>query len=243
MTGIIGIFCSVTSYVLLAPVAIVASLVTGSGNAAHSLGRLWAGITLSCTGVRVQTTGTEHIPRETPCIFAANHASQYDIPVLYKALPVQFRFLVKKELFRVPLLGLAMKRAGYIPIDRSGGKAALLSLRKAADAIRAGTSIVVFPEGTRSRDGRLQPIKPGAVVLALKSRCPVVPVAISGTHRVLPKGRLGARPGRVRVRIGPPIKTEEDGAVRSKEEVSRELYTAICSMLEMENRPPGGRCA
>ncbi len=242
VVAITGPLFTVGSYVLLAPLAILASLITGSGDIPHFLGRIWSRISLFCAGIRVETSGLEHIPKGTPAIFAANHASQFDIPVLYKALPVQFRFVVKKELFSVPLLGLAMKRAGHISIDRSGGKAALMSLKKAAEAIRSGTSIVVFPEGTRSRDGRLQPIKPGAVVLALKSGCPIVPVAISGSHRILPKGSLRVRPGRVKVVMGPPIQTVEGGNPRSKEQVSAEVYQAICSMLDPENRPEGGIC-
>ncbi len=237
MFSIITPFIVAISYVPFATCAIIASILTGRGDIAHVLGRMWAKFSLAVSGVKVEITGSENIPMDTPVIYASNHASQFDILALYRTLPVQFRFVVKKELFRIPLFGYAMKRAGYISIDRSGGKAAVRSLIKAGEAIRSGTSVVVFPEGTRSPDGRLRPIKPGAVVLAIKSGCPIVPVAISGSHRVLPKGRIRIRPGRIRVAIGPAIQTTEGGRPRSREQVSEELYRAIYSMLSPENRP------
>ncbi len=240
--AIIASIVIVITYIPLATIAILASLFTGSGNTAHSLGRLWSKVALLVSGVRLETYGAEHIPKDRPAIFASNHASQFDILVLYLALPVQFRFVVKKELFKIPLFGQAMRRAGYIPIDRSGGKAALMSLKKAAEAIRNGTSVVVFPEGTRSVDGRLKPLKPGAIVLAIKSGCPIVPVAISGSHRVLPKGRLRIRPGKIKVRIGQALETTDKGRARNKEEVSRKLWQAICNMLDPDNRPESGEC-
>jgi len=176
--------------------------------------------------------GRENIPAGRPVVFASNHASQLDIPILYKALPVQFRFLVKQELFSIPFFGLAMRMTGYIPVDRSGGREAIKSLQEAARRIAGGTSVVVFPEGTRSPDGSLGAFKPGGMVVAIKAGVPVIPVAILGSSSVLPKGRLRVQPGAVTVRIGPPIESCTPGGPRRKEEVSGAVRDAIAGMLE-----------
>jgi len=236
--GVIAPFCAALFFVSLAPAAIAAGLVTGSGNPGHMVGRLWARLSLWVAGIDVEVEGRENIPEEKSAVYACNHASQFDIPILYQALPIQFRFLVKQELFRVPLLGVAMKRSGYIPVDRTGGKAAMRSLMEAASRVREGTSIVIFPEGTRSPDGRLRPFKVGAMLLAIKVGCPIVPVAISGSHRILPKGSLRVRPGRkVKVRIGPPIQAPGSMRQMSKNVVTEEVWDAVRSMLDPGNRP------
>jgi 1-acyl-sn-glycerol-3-phosphate acyltransferase len=237
MTAILSTTLVALSFALLAPAAILLALITGSGDPAHNVGRLWAKIVLWISRVKVDVTGQEHIPGGFPVVFASNHASQLDIPVVYQALPVQFRFLVKKELFRIPLFGSAMRRSGYIPIDRTRGKAALQSLREAADRIREGTSVVVFPEGTRSPDGRLRAFKVGGMMLAIKAQCAVIPVAISGSHKRLPKGSLRIRPGRIHVSIGRPVPTVGEDGPRSKDEVTAEVWETISSMLAEDNRP------
>ncbi|MGB9712014.1 MAG: lysophospholipid acyltransferase family protein [Dissulfurimicrobium sp.] len=223
---------AVSSYVLLGSIAILLSLLTGTGDYGHNLGRFWSKLLFIVAGLRLNVTGSENIPLGRPVVFASNHASQLDIPVLYLALCVQFRFLVKKELFKIPLFGQAMRMAGYIPIDRSGGKTAVLGLRDAAKRIREGTSIVVFPEGTRSSDGRLQPFKIGGIKVAIESGCPIVPVAISGSHKVLPKGSLMIRPGGIiSVSIGRPIDPKG-----SRDDLTKEVWDAINAMLGNLNR-------
>ncbi len=193
------------SFMLCSPFAIVASIITGSGTPSHRIARFWASIVLAATGIRVKKKIMQQVPTDRPVIFACNHASLLDIPILYNALPVEFRFIVKKELFKVPLLGFAMKTAGYIPIDRARGRAALSSMKEAANKIRQGASIVIFPEGTRSSDGRLQDFKEGAFMLAVRSGCPVVPVAIRGSSKILKKGSIVAHPGQVEVIVGNPL--------------------------------------
>jgi 1-acyl-sn-glycerol-3-phosphate acyltransferase len=155
-----------------------------------------------------------------------------DIPVLYLALPVQFRFIVKKELFKIPLFGLAMKKTGYIPVDRSGGRESLKSIQEAAAKIKSGTSVVVFPEGTRSHDGNLGPFKLGGMLVALKANCRIVPVAISGSHHILPKGARIARCGDINVFIGRPLTTEIDGKAKSREKITQEVWEAILDLLK-----------
>jgi 1-acyl-sn-glycerol-3-phosphate acyltransferase len=237
MTAILSTILVALSFALLAPMAILLALITGSGDPAHNVGRLWGKFVLWGSRVKVEVTGQEHIPSGVPVVFASNHTSQFDIPILYQTLPVQFRFLVKKELFKIPLFGAAMRRTGYIPIDRTRGKAALQSLREAANRIREGTSVVVFPEGTRSPDGRLSSFKVGGMMLAIKAQCPVMPVAISGSHKILPKGSLRIRPGRVHVSVGRPVPTVDADGPRSKNEVTTEVWGTIASMLEGDNRP------
>lgn len=173
----------------------------------HRIGRFWARLILLASGVRVRIEGQERIDPRRPCIFAANHQSQFDILVLQGRFAPEFRWFAKQELFRIPLLGPAMRSAGYISVDRGNGRDALRSLDAAAARIAAGSSVVMFPEGTRSRDGRLQEFKSGAMLLAIKARVPVVPVAILGTREILPRGAILSRPGSVTIRVGEPIST------------------------------------
>lgn len=165
----------------------------------------WARTMLWATGARVEPVGLDHAAADQPCIFAVNHASNLDIWAVLPSLPAQAKFVAKASLFRWPFIGWAMTRCGYIPIDRGRRQSAIQSLELAAARIRAGRSVIVFPEGTRSRDGALQPFKKGPFYLALRAGVPVVPVAISGSWDVLRPGDWRVRPGRVRVRFLPPI--------------------------------------
>lgn len=190
----------------------------------------WGRLILFCSGVRVWKTGGDSLDPDAPYVFAANHQSQYDIFVLSGYLGHDFSWLAKKELFAVPLWGRAMRAAGYIPIDRSRGREAMKSLNEAATRIAAGTSVVIFPEGTRSLDGRLGEFKAGVMHLAIKAGVPVVPVAIGGTHRVLPKGSLLPRPGRVTVRVGGPVDVARYGP-KEKQELARRIRAEVGAML------------
>jgi 1-acyl-sn-glycerol-3-phosphate acyltransferase len=205
---------------------------------AHSLVRFWGKVLCVISGVRVEIKGIENLVGGRPYIFAANHQSQFDIITLQGYLDFSFRWLAKKELFKVPIWGTAMKMAGYIPVDRSRGRQALKSLDQAAKRIADGTSVVIFPEGTRSADGNLQPFKAGAMVLAIKAGVDLVPVAISGTYAVLPKGRLLLHPGRVLIRIGKPISTE-GFQPKQKLELALQLQQEVASLLDQEASSAG----
>ena len=174
----------------------------------QGLAAWWARSICAAGGVVVTVTGTENLDFKKPYILAANHQSQFDIFALQGFLGIDFRWLAKKELFQVPIWGPAMRRAGYIPIDRSRGRQALKSISEAAQKIAAGTSVVIFPEGTRTKDGKMQDFKAGAMVLAIKSGVDIVPVAIKGTYEILPKGKLLMNPGNVTIRVGNPIATK-----------------------------------
>jgi 1-acyl-sn-glycerol-3-phosphate acyltransferase len=210
--------------------AIVASFFSRTGNAVHRVGRSWSRSILAVSGVRVSISGIERIDADRPYIFMSNHQSNFDIPVLLGHLPVQFRWLAKAELFRIPFFGRAMRGAGYISIDRSDRESAFESLQKAAEKIRQGVSVLIFPEGTRSLDGTLTPFKKGGFVMAIGARVPIVPVAIRGTYDIMPKNTMLIHPRDVAVDIGEPIDTA-GFSFESKEELMDAVRSAIRSGL------------
>ena len=197
----------------------------------QGLASWWARSICKAGGVEVVVSTTEQLEPEKPHIFAANHLSQFDILVLQGFLGFNFRWLAKKELFAVPIWGPAMRRAGYIPIDRSHGREAIKSLDEAAKKIAAGTSVIIFPEGTRSQDGKLHDFKAGAMILAIKSGVPIVPVAILGTYEILPKGKLMMTPGKVRIRMGKSIETKKYSS-RDKHDLAKVSHKAVAELLK-----------
>jgi len=192
--------------------------------------RYWGRILCRFAGVRVRVEGMENIDSGQTYIFAGNHCSQYDIFSFQGYFPHDFRWIAKKELFRIPVFGRAMHRVGYIPIDRSQGRQALKSLDEAARRIAAGSSVLIFPEGTRSPDGTLKEFKTGAVMLAIKAKVPIVPLGFSGTYDVLPKGRLLPRSGEIVIRIGTPIVTAHYQAA-DKQTLASDLHAAVARLL------------
>lgn len=195
------------STVILGISAITIVLITRRSDWAHLCGRLWGNLNLWAAGITVDVFGRENLDPARPVVYAANHQSWFDIFAILGKLPVQFRWLAKEELFRIPIMGYAMRLIGYVPIDRSDRKKAFQSLEEASQRVREGTSIVIFPEGTRSQDGIIQPFKKGGIILAIKSGQPIVPISLSGSYKILPKrGRL-VRPGRIRMTIVKPVET------------------------------------
>jgi 1-acyl-sn-glycerol-3-phosphate acyltransferase len=216
---------------LVSLITLFKTLLLGSkAESVEGLAVWWARSISRVSGVEVTVSGTEHLDPEKPYIFAANHQSQFDIFALQGFLGVNFRWLAKKELFAVPVWGAAMRRAGYIPIDRSHGRQAIKSLDEAAKKISAGTSVIIFPEGTRSMDGKLHDFKAGAMVLAIKSGVPLVPVAIIGTFGILPKGKLLMKPGKVMIRVGHPIDTGNYSS-RDKHKLAELLQDKVAELL------------
>jgi 1-acyl-sn-glycerol-3-phosphate acyltransferase len=184
--------------------------------------RLWARLILRCGGVRVRVEGTQNIPAG-PAVFAANHTSALDIPVMFGALPADFRIIHKKSLYWTPIIGWYLYFGRHIGIDRKNAFRAKASLTAAAQRIGAGTSVMAFPEGTRSRDGRLQPFKRGSFVLAKDAGVPVVPVSLLGVRARAPRGLTRISPGVVTMRIHPAVST----ANRDAEEVADEVRRII----------------
>lgn len=192
--------------IILFPVAVVAYLIGKSGNGVHSVATLWLRIALILSGVRVEVRGLENIPKGSgPVILASNHKGAFDIPVLQTSIPLQFRWIAKSGLFSIPFTGWAMRMAGYVSVDTHSGRAFLTSIREAVRKIQAGTSVLIFPEGERYVKPGLLPFKKGVFLLAVKSKAPIIPIAIKGTETVMVRGRLKITPGIVRVGICPPI--------------------------------------
>lgn len=187
--------------------ALAVSVFSRQGHMGHRVGRVWARSILAVSGVRVAVSGLEGLEPGRAYVFMANHQSNFDIPVLLGHLPVQFRWLAKAELFKIPLFGRAMRAAGYISIDRTDRSSAFQSLSEAAGTLRRGVSVMIFPEGTRSLDGVLRPFKKGGFMMAIQAGVPIVPVGIRGTYAIMPKGVRLIRPRAVRVEIGDPIDT------------------------------------
>lgn len=173
---------------------------------AHRVARLWARLILRSMGIGFNVEGLENLPPEGGYVLAVNHRSALDIPILLAGLPLDFRWLAKESLFRIPLMGWSMKKIGYVPIHRSESVKAMRLLIKAAARIKEGLILVVFPEGTRSPDEEtMLPFKMGSFVMALKAARPVVPVGLAGSGRLLPPKSRRPRRGQVAVKIGPPL--------------------------------------
>lgn len=220
---------------LLFPVVTVAMLLT-----LNPLGSMWflrvpwSRVLLWAGGARLEVQGLEHVPREGPLVFVANHQSTIDIPVLFAALPRDFRFVAKRALKYVPVLGWYMWLARFVFVDRGNRREAIASLEKAAAQIRGGVSIAMFPEGTRSESLRILPFKKGPFALAMKAGVPLVPVAIEGSGRLMPKNSWNITPGPIKVSIAPPIDPRTFGGDRDA------LLAAVRDAVVRLNLAQGG---
>jgi len=217
--------------IIFGTAAIVVSFFDKNGKLPHIVARAWGQSILFASRTHVTVKGFSNIDPEKAYIFMPNHMSNFDIPVILAHLKVQFRWLAKAELFRIPLFGFAMKRAGYISIDRSNRKSAFESLARAAQIIRNGRSVLIFPEGTRSRDQSVKAFKKGGFVLAVESGVPIVPVVIHGTWRIMSKNGLMIRPGNVTVEIMEPIETK-DYSRKTKDELLERVRGVIVENFE-----------
>jgi len=182
-------------------------------------------------GIRVRVDGLENIPTGA-CLFACNHVSYVDPLALVPLIPRRVSVFLKKELFRIPILATGMRFTGYISVDRANRKSAVASVESAVRQLRSGVSIVIFPEGTRSPDGRLRPFKRGACVTAIQAGVPVVPVSIAGTQKLMPKGKWRIHPGEVHIKFGPAVDTPRYGADH------RDEMLALVEMRVAEGLPP-----
>ncbi|NLA75459.1 MAG: 1-acyl-sn-glycerol-3-phosphate acyltransferase [Deltaproteobacteria bacterium] len=190
---------------IMSLVAICSAFFSRNGNGPHKIGTWWAKSILWVSGIRVQVKGIENLDSERPCVFMCNHQSNFDILVLFYALPAQFRWIAKAELFKIPFFGRAMRGAGYISIERKERRRAIQSLREAADKIRSGVSVMIFPEGTRSPDGNIGEFKNGGFLLAYEAGVQIMPVVLNGTWSIMSKDSLRIQPGNVTLSILPPV--------------------------------------
>jgi 1-acyl-sn-glycerol-3-phosphate acyltransferase len=193
----------VTAVISLA--AVLASLLFRKGHIVRRLAHLWAKILLFIAGTKVEIIGREHVIRGRPQIFMANHQSDFDILIFLAALPVDFLWIVKQELFKVPIFGSAMKRAGYISIDRQNHGKAMQSVAEAAECLRKGFSIATFPEGTRSKEGKLLPFKQGMFYLAIETGAPIIPITLIGSGTIMEKQSLTVNKGKITMVIDAPV--------------------------------------
>jgi 1-acyl-sn-glycerol-3-phosphate acyltransferase len=218
-------FYLVVSTIIASISVILATMVNPQSSFPLTVTHIWGVLLLKCVGVKLNIYGRENLENIGSCIYAANHQSAFDIFVLLAALP-PVKFLAKIELFSIPLFGIALARSGSLPVDRSNRKSSMQSIERAARAVREGSSIIIFPEGTRSTSGDMLPFKKGGFVLAIKSGQPIVPVTISGAGAVLPRGRGRIHPGPIKVVIDRPIPTDTYKS-KNKDELMALLREAI----------------
>ncbi len=213
--------------IVLGTVSLASSLFSTSGRVAHHCARIWAWLILATTGVDVTITGLERVPRNKPYVFISNHQSIYDIPVLFWYLPFQLRILAKASLGRFPFLGWHLARTGHVLVQRENPGAVVF--KKVSALMHAGHSLIVFPEGTRSRDGVVGRFKGGIFLLAIEAGLPIVPVAVDGTRRVMRKGGLTTCPGAVTVQVFDPIETShlDTAAARPLAEQVRGIIASV----------------
>ena len=212
-------------------IAILLSFFGLTGNPIHKIAEVWARSILAVGGIHVTVKGFSNVDPAKSYIYMSNHQSNVDIWVLLAHLPVQFRWLAKAELFRIPILSRSMRAAGYISIYRSNKQSAFNSIDQAAEKIKQGVSVMIFPEGTRSLDGNIRSFKKGGFVLAVKSGVPIVPVIIHGTFPIMPKGSLRVRPGAVVLEIQKPIDTG-GYTMESKDALIERVRHVICESFE-----------
>jgi 1-acyl-sn-glycerol-3-phosphate acyltransferase len=191
--------------IVLGTVSLVSTVFDRSGNFGHRCARAWSWLILKTTGVRVTVEGLERLDPSRSYVFAANHQSIYDIPIVFASLPFQLRIIAKESLGRIPFMGWHLLRAGHVLVDRSNPGAGVV--KKMAGLVASGHSLIVFPEGTRSVNGVMGRFKRGSFVIALQAALPVVPITITGSRHVMTKGELTVRPGNVSLTVHEPVDT------------------------------------
>jgi len=233
-TGIVAVFLSLYTLVL-GPPLILYTLVTKSAELMYWVGIKGVVFITRVTGLRVIVEGRENIPPGV-CMFAANHTSNADAAAIVGAIPRRLAIFGRKSLFDIPIVGLAFTLAKFVPVERGNRDAALASVKQAIDYMKQGFSFLVYPEGTRSPDGRLQRFKKGAFVMAIEAGVPIVPVMCAGAHRVMKKKSLVIHPGTVTVRFAKPI----DAAgytIDRRDELARRVHDAIAAELPDDQKP------
>jgi 1-acyl-sn-glycerol-3-phosphate acyltransferase len=228
-------YIAVSLYVvLMGPPFLLLALATGRPLPLYrvALGGVRLGLWLS--GIKVVVVNREHILRDRAAVYAVNHASNVEPPILYAVLSDLFprlRILYKAELRKLPILVRAFDLAGFVPLERGNRDQSLPAIERAAAALREGNSFLIFPEGTRSRTGELLPFKKGGFIMALQGRAPIVPVAISGARDAMKKGSLVIRPVRVTVRLGRPIETTSR-TLDERDALIAQVRTAVADLLQ-----------
>jgi 1-acyl-sn-glycerol-3-phosphate acyltransferase len=230
-----------TYTIVLGVVSVASTLFDRTGRFAHACARLWSRLILLTTGVRVQVEGLDVLEPGKTYIFVSNHQSIYDIPVIFWWLPYQLRIIAKESLGSFPFIGWHLRRSGHLLVDRRNPDRAGI-LRKWRDLVVNGLSLIIFPEGTRSADGRVGRFKAGSFMLAIEAGLPVVPLSIAGTRFVMRKGRLTVAPGDVTLAVHPPIETAgraERPTIDDARGLASEVHAIISSRVEAIERARG----
>lgn len=210
--------------------ALFASLWDRTGRLQHRIARLWARVSLWCSWSQLTVEGSQHLRVTDPVVFACNHTSYMDTPVLFFSIPGQFRILAKKELWKLPFIGWYLNRSGQIPVDIDNPRATLSSLSGGVKTLRSGMPVFVFPEGGRTPDGKLQPFMNGAAYLAIRAQVPIVPMALGGVYNLLPMHTKHFFPTPLRLRVGAPIQTKGMN-VRDTNALTHQIHSAIAALL------------
>lgn len=208
--------------------ACIAPLFDRSGESVIWIGRRWVGWIFRTCGIRVEAEGLEHVDPHRPYVFMSNHQSVLDVGAIVLTLPTSWRFVAKRELTWIPFFGWAIALGGHVVIDRGRHARAVASLKRAAERVRNGVSVIIFPEGTRSEDGELQPFKSGGFHLAIDAQVPILPVTVSGSRPLTPKGSMRVESGLVRVHYGKPIETRGLGT-EEREALKERVREAIAA--------------
>ena len=215
-----------TYSVVLGPIAQTVSLFGEKTRILHVFARTWSKLIMATIFSPVKVSGLEHIDTSKPHVYAVNHASALDIPVLYVSLPFQFRIVFKKELLSYPVIGWHLKRSGQVCIDQQRPSRSVAAIRSAVKSLQAGMPLVIFPEGGRTADGELKPFLPGAFFLAIKAQVDIVPVALVGTYELLPMNTYHIKPRPLEMRVGRPISTAGH-SMREMEALSEKVHQAM----------------
>jgi len=219
--------------VVLGVASIVSSVFDHRGYFAHGCARAWSWLILKTTGVSVTIEGLERITPGTTYVFVSNHQSIYDIPVLFASLPYQLRIIAKESLARFPVLGWHLRRGGHLFVDRRHpDRAGILTRWRAL--VSEGLSLIIFAEGTRSRDGRVARFKGGSFLLAIEAALPIVPLAVIGTRQVMPKGRLRTEPAHVMLIVHDPIRPPETETptARDAKALANRVHDVVAATVE-----------
>lgn len=222
-----------TLFILIVGLPVIAySALTGTSDVLYRWGKWGIGAAMRLAGVRIRTEGLENVPAGV-CVFAANHVSNLDPPAALIGVPRRISFLAKKEVFNVPIVRTALRLGKIVPVDRAHTEAAIASLDHAVGILAEGVSFFVFPEGHRSRDGRMLPFKKGTFIMAIEARVPVVPVSILGSRERMPKGRLSIVPGEILLRFGAPIDSTRY-TVDQRDQLLERVQSAVAEGLEKQ---------
>ncbi len=228
----LGALCTI----LLGTVAMIASLFDGHGRIQHRLARVWGTILLRLSLSPAEVVGPGTLNRSSAAVYAANHLSYMDTPLLYSKLPFQFRIVARSGLWKIPFIGWYLHRSGQIPVDSTSLRSGIASMNGGAKALQSGMPLVIFPEGGRSLAGNLQPFMNGPAYMAVKAGVPIVPVAIIGTHELLPMHGKHLRPSPLRLAVGEEIDTSSH-STRKLDALTAKVFTAIQELQERYAMP------